>query len=182
MLNRAPRAIRYSASSLWPLTAADRYTGTQPIAHAGSPHAWDNEHDNIGNRTKSWQDDAVEATGDKLGCFSEADAKLLSLATLAEGWRHLQAAETAAGVDAALRHRVRVAQMPIQYAFLVKWERLRAEAKESGSPWPIPERVRGVYDRFLKTAKAANVTKVSEQHKLDEPGTIVDRLTTREGG
>ncbi|HNQ24196.1 MAG TPA: DUF4838 domain-containing protein [Phycisphaerae bacterium] len=111
--------------------------------------------------------DAVDASGDPLGCYSPPDAKFLSLKTLTEGWRLLQAAETAAGEDQALRQRVQVVQLPLMYAFLVRWDALRSEAKAGGVAWPLEDNKRAVYDRFMAIAQAENITMVSEGRPLD---------------
>lgn len=118
--------------------------------------------------------EAVDATGDKLGCFSPEDAKFLSFKVLNEGWKHLKAAEAAAGHDAELRRRVEVAQMPVLYTFLVRWDALRAEAKQAGAEWPLAGDKKEVYARFMEIAKAANVTKVSEGNDLDWMKTMLD--------
>jgi hypothetical protein len=79
----------------------------------------------------------------------------------------LRSAETAVGSDEALAHRVRVAQLPLLYTFLVRWDALRQEARASATPWPVEDHPRAVYDRFMKTAKAENVTMVAEGRGLD---------------
>lgn len=111
--------------------------------------------------------DAVDATGDRLGCFSPADAKYLSLKTLSEGWHHLKAAEEAVQDDADYRHRVQVAQMPVLYAFLVRWSELRTELEKGGADWPLAASKKAVYGQFMEMAKAANVTKVSEHNGIE---------------
>jgi hypothetical protein len=118
--------------------------------------------------------DAVEATGDKLGCFSPADAKFLSFETLNEGWAFLEAAEMAAGDDADLRQRVKAAQMPLLYAFLVRWDDLKAQAAQAESNWPLANDKKIVYDQFMEIAKAVGVTKVSERNDLDWMKTLLD--------
>lgn len=106
--------------------------------------------------------DAVEASGDALGCYSPPDAKFLSLKTLTDGWKLMRAAEAAAGTDEAVAHRVHVAQLPLLYTFLVRWEALHKEADASGAPWPVDDAPSAVYERFMRTAKAENITMVSE--------------------
>jgi hypothetical protein len=118
--------------------------------------------------------DAVEASGDPLGCFSPADAKFLSLKTLTDGLRLLEAAETAAGADEAVRQRVRVAQLPALYAFLVRWDALRKEATEGGVPWPVDNDIRAVYERFMKTARAENMTMVAEGRPIEWLKSVVE--------
>jgi hypothetical protein len=126
--------------------------------------------------------DAVAAAGDKLGCFSDADAKFLTPKLLADGLKHLEAAEAAAGDDAALRHRVQVAQLPVLYTFIVQWDRLRKEASTTATPWPVADTIQTVYARFMKTAEAEHVTKVSEGHRIDWLKGIVDKAATRQAG
>ncbi len=123
--------------------------------------------------------DAVDATGDKLGCFSPLEAKFLSLKTLCDGWTHLRAAETAAGDDAALRHRVQVAQLPVYYVFIVKWNELRKAAGETNIPWPMPDTIRATYDRFMEIANAEGVTRVAEGRGIASLKEIVDKAAAR---
>ena len=106
--------------------------------------------------------DAVEASGDWLGCFEETKAKYLSFDTLSQGWQHLQAAEQAVADNPDLRFRVQVAQLPAMYAFMMKWSQLREAAKTAGAEWPMPDSIQATYDRFLEIAKKKNVTRLNE--------------------
>lgn len=110
----------------------------------------------------------ANATGsDHLGCCSPPDAKFLSLATLSAGWKHLQSAEKAAGTDEALLLRVRTAQLPVLYTFIIQWDRLRKEAADAKHSWPVAEAQSVVYERFMKTATAIKMTHVAEGRKID---------------
>ena len=122
---------------------------------------------------------AVEASGDPLGCFSPAEAKFLSLATLSRGMEHLRAAEGTVVGDEALRQRVRVAQLPVLYAFIVRWDVLRKEAQDAGAAWPVPGTIQAAYERFMDIARPENVTMVSEGRKLDWLGSVVQQAATR---
>jgi len=106
--------------------------------------------------------DAVEAAGDHLGCFSPNDAKFLSFATLAAGWEHLKQAEAAVCNSAGLLQRVKVAQLPVLYVFVMRWDEMRAAAKASGARWPLADSAKEVSDGFMRTAKAAGVTRLNE--------------------
>jgi len=119
--------------------------------------------------------DAVEASGDPLGCFSPPDAGFLSLKTLSEGLQHLRAAEAAAGGDEALHHRVQVAQLPVLYAFIVRWDALRKEAAATGRPWPAADTVQAVYERFMEIAQAEKVTHVAEGRRIDWLQRVVEQ-------
>jgi len=123
--------------------------------------------------------DAADAAGQKLGCFYGPEVKFLSFATLDEGWKHLQAAEAAAGDDAALRHRVQVAQLPVLYAFILRWEPLRDEAGAAGAAWPVEDSIQAVYDRFMKIARAEKVTMVAESRNIDWLRSVVKNVATR---
>jgi hypothetical protein len=106
--------------------------------------------------------DAVEASGDWLGCFSQHTAKFLSFETLAEGWRHLQAAEEAVQDDPDLRLRVQVAQLPVMYVFMMRWDEMREAAKAAAAEWPMPESIRETYGRFMEVARKKNITRLDE--------------------
>jgi hypothetical protein len=123
--------------------------------------------------------DAVEASGDPLGCFSPADAKFLSLKTLSAGLELLEQAEAAAGDDADLRHRVQVAQLPLLYTLLVRWDALRNDAETQGLPWPVEDNIQAVYERFMTIARAEHVTMVAEGRQLEWLESVVERMSTR---
>jgi len=120
--------------------------------------------------------DAVEASGDYLGCYSPPDAGFLSLGTLVTGILMLHIAEQAAGDDEILRHRVRVARLPVLYAFLVRWKELRREVPGDGNGyWLIADSIHTVYERFMAVATAEKITRVAEGRTIDWLGEIVDR-------
>ncbi|MHC4111775.1 MAG: DUF4838 domain-containing protein [Planctomycetota bacterium] len=106
--------------------------------------------------------DAVEASGDHLGCFSQHTAKFLSLETLSKGWGHLKAAEEAVKDNPALHFRVQVAQLPVMYVFMMRWDEMRDKAKAAGADWPMPDTIKETYERFLEVAKKKNVTRLNE--------------------
>ncbi|MBN1505521.1 MAG: DUF4838 domain-containing protein [Sedimentisphaerales bacterium] len=106
--------------------------------------------------------DAVEASGDWLGCFEQNHAKYLSLDTLSRGWQCLEAAEAAVQNDPDLRFRVQVAQLPVMYTFLTRWNEMREAAKTTSADWPMPPSARETYDQFLAIAKKKGVTRLSE--------------------
>ena len=106
--------------------------------------------------------DAVAATGDKLGCFSGPAPKFLTLDTLSRGWAHLKAAEAAAGDDADLRFRVQVAQLPVMYALMMRWDHFKARAEAAKAPWPMEESIREVHKRFVAVARKKGITRLDE--------------------
>ncbi|MHC4324292.1 MAG: DUF4838 domain-containing protein, partial [Planctomycetota bacterium] len=106
--------------------------------------------------------DAVEASGDHLGCFSQHTAKFLSFKTLSKGWKQLKAAESAVMDNPDLHFRVRVAQMPIMYTFMMRWDDMRKACEDVGADWPMPESIRTTYENFLQVAKKNDVTRLNE--------------------
>jgi len=106
--------------------------------------------------------DAVEASGEHLGCFSQHTAKFLSLETLSKGWGHLKAAEEAVKNNPELHFRVQVAQLPVMYVFMMRWDELKGKAQAASADWPMPETIKETYERFLGVAKKKNVTRLNE--------------------
>jgi hypothetical protein len=122
---------------------------------------------------------AVAASGDWLGCFTphktETDyksgswlgqhtAEFLSFDTLNEGWGHLKAAERAVKDEPELRFRVQVAQLPMLYVFIMRWDEMR-EKVAAGVDWPMPESIETAYSQFMKVAKKKNITRLDPWHK-----------------
>ncbi|MHC4424891.1 MAG: DUF4838 domain-containing protein [Planctomycetota bacterium] len=106
--------------------------------------------------------DAVEAGGDKLGCFSQHTAKFLSFETLSKGWERLKAAESAVRDSPDLAFRVQVAQLPVMYTFMMRWSEMRKKAESSRVDWPMPESIETAYEHFMKIAKKKNITRLDE--------------------
>ncbi|MGB2865356.1 MAG: DUF4838 domain-containing protein [Sedimentisphaerales bacterium] len=106
--------------------------------------------------------DAVEASGDHLGCFSQHTAKFLSFETLSKGWERLKAAEDAVRDNPDLRFRVQVAQMPIIYTFIMRWDEMRQACQAAGAEWPMDESIKAIYEQFMEVAGKNNVTRLNE--------------------
>jgi hypothetical protein len=106
--------------------------------------------------------DAVEQSGDWLGCFESHTARFLSFDTLWRGWQHLKAAEAAVQNDPALLLRVQVAELPVLYAFLMRWNDFREQAKNAGADWPLPPSIKDTYSQFLTIAQKKNITRLNE--------------------
>jgi hypothetical protein len=106
--------------------------------------------------------DAVEANGDHLGCFSPHTAKFLSFETLSKGWEQLKAAEEAVQDNPELLFRVRVAQLPVMYTFILRWNEMHQTCQATGSDWPMPESVEAAFQQFAEVARKKNVTHLNE--------------------
>jgi len=100
---------------------------------------------------------AVAESSDYLGLSSPADAKFLSLENLCQGWRHLLDAEKAVSADETLRLRVQVAQLPVMYVFLMRWNELRKEARAAQIDWPMPDSAAALHKRICQIAEQANM-------------------------
>ena len=84
---------------------------------------------------------------------------------------HLEDAEAAvADADKDLRQRVRCAQMPMLYAFLMKWcpRDPKWRKKPETEAWAPDMTPRAAYDRFMQIASEVGVMQISEHLKLDE--------------
>jgi len=108
--------------------------------------------------------DAVEASEDWLGCFEKHTAKFLSFETLSKGWAHLKAAESAVRDEPDLLFRVQVAQLPVMYTFLMRWDEMREKAEASSADWPMPESIQEAFEQFMKIAKKKNITRLNESN------------------
>lgn len=106
--------------------------------------------------------DAVDQSGDWLGCFEKHTANYLNFETLTKGRIYLLAAEEQVKDDPVLQFRVQVAQLPVMYTFMMRWTEMREAAKTANAEWPMPESIRSAYDRFLEIARKKNVTRLSE--------------------
>ena len=106
--------------------------------------------------------DAVEASEDWLGCFEKNTAKYLSFDTLSKGWAHLKAAEKAVQDNPELLFRVQVAQLPVMYTFMTRWDEMRQKAEEISADWPMPGTIQGAFEKFMKIASKKKVTRLNE--------------------
>ena len=109
--------------------------------------------------------DAVDAKGDFLGCFAKPSMEFLSFDVLNKGWRKLIAAEQAVKGDRDLRFRVRVAQLPVIYTFMMKWAEFRDRAKAAKADWPMPRSIKATFEKFIKIAEKKDITRLDEWHK-----------------
>jgi len=101
-----------------------------------------------------------------LGCYSRADAKFLSLDTLARSWRILETAKNKAQPSAEYGGRVRRASLPVAYVVITRWDALREDARKAGKRWPWPETRDKLLEWFMKAAHEENITMISEWQTL----------------
>ena len=113
-------------------------------------------------------ENAVLASGDKLGCYSPPDAKFLSLENLGAAWDILEKARHRVEGSIEYARRVLRAQLPAAYVALVRWDALAKEARDQGRRWPWPAARRELLDWFLTAARAEGVTMISEGQTLED--------------
>jgi len=106
--------------------------------------------------------EAAETSGDWLGCFEKFTAKYLSFDTLSRGWEHLAKAEAAVQDNPNLRFRVQVAQLPVMYTFMMRWDEMREAAQKTGADWSMPDTIQETKDRFMEVARKKNITRLDE--------------------
>ncbi|MFH1422763.1 MAG: DUF4838 domain-containing protein [Planctomycetota bacterium] len=106
--------------------------------------------------------DAVEESGDYLNCFSKHDAKFLSFETLSAGWAHLNAAEAAVKDNPDLLLRAQVAELPVMYTFMLRWDEMREKAEKSNIPWCMTETIEETYEQFMEIAKKKKIGRLNE--------------------
>jgi len=106
--------------------------------------------------------EAVEASGEPLTCYTRTDAAFLSFPTLSQALTHLRQAEAAVADVPELRHRVKVAQLPVLYAFLCEFKPLRKKAQASGAAWPLPNSQAVLFQEWADVARVAKIKHVKE--------------------
>lgn len=111
---------------------------------------------------------AAQAGGDHLGCYSPPDAKFLSLDTILRAWDILKKAEKRVKGTLEYARRVRAVQMPMAYVVLARWDGLQKEARERNRTWPWPQARDAWLDWFLQAARAEKVEMISEGQTLED--------------
>jgi len=101
--------------------------------------------------------DALEISGDWLDLSSPPTAQFLSIETLTDGWAHLVAAEEAVRDDAVLSARVRVAQLPVRFVCLARWNQLKDDASMRGIRWPFGDAREEALAGFMTVMNANDV-------------------------
>jgi len=108
--------------------------------------------------------DAVEASGDYLNLSSPPDAKFLSIENLTKAWQLLDEAEGAANGHPAYLARLRNPRESVLYAFVSAYERLREEAEQTGTEWPLPESKLEINDLLDPPGPSAILTLPEKWH------------------
>jgi hypothetical protein len=87
-----------------------------------------------------------------LTCYTHPHVPYLSFTALAEAEHCWQEAEQAAAADPEKLLRVKIAHLPVRFAFLRNWDELRQECAHLKGVWPLPESRPAVADQFAAVA------------------------------
>ena len=112
--------------------------------------------------------DTMQAGLQSLGCYEQPDRRFMKFETLSKAWSHMQAAERAVSDSPVLLKRVKLAQMPMMYAFMIRWADLRKQAAKLHADWPMPDDPRQVLADFKARAATIGITRVSELEAFDK--------------
>lgn len=110
-----------------------------------------------------------------LGCFLRKDPPpYLSFPTIAKAERLWQLAEKNAGNDSDKLIRAHMGHLPIRYAFLNHWTRLRRDCWEQNAEWPLHESRKAVAAEFKKVCDGQAGQSWTQVRVLNEGGKQVD--------
>ena len=77
---------------------------------------------------------------------------------------------------AELRFRVQVAQLPVIYAFMVRWDEMQAKARAAGANCPMPDSLRDTYRHFIEIARKKKITILDNIYLTPQMRKIRDEL------
>ena len=122
--------------------------------------------------------DAVEATGEDLYMQQQPTrSRFLNLETVTAGMAYLSTAKTAVKGSDDLSRRVQVAELPLLYLFLTRWDELRDKANATDTAWPLEQEIRLVYDRLQAIMKENGITMFSERNARDWFPYVQERIS-----
>ncbi len=107
-------------------------------------------------------DDSLQATGEKLGIYEPVDPNYLTFDVLYKGWGHMEKAAEAVKDNAELAGHVEVAQLPLTYVFLMRWDEMRKAADTAGVQWTLGDSAQKKLDWFMKIVDKNGIKRQSE--------------------
>ena len=111
-----------------------------------------------------------------LACYTRPNAPFRSFKVLAHAERFWQRAEKASANDPEKLDRVRLAHLPVRFAFLRDWANLRKECQEQKARWPLPESRKVVADEFGKVCQGVPGEDWTHVQVLNEGGLTVEKF------
>ncbi len=117
-----------------------------------------------------------------LGCYLRKEPPIhLQFSVLGEAERLWQQTETATASDPEKLMRVRIAHLPVRYAFIKYWNWLRHDCWERNMVWPLPESRKAVADEFRTVCKGIEGKDWTHVRALSEHGLNVDDFLKEHG-
>jgi hypothetical protein len=114
-----------------------------------------------------------------LTCFTGNNAPFLNFETLREAERLWQQAERAVRDDPNLLWRVRQAHMPVYYAVLNNWVRLRRECLLKGEAWPFPSSRKALAAEWLSVVTGSGPPGWAPMTHVNEGGLTPQQVVER---
>lgn len=114
-----------------------------------------------------------------MGCFTRSNAPFLNLETLSEAEKLWQRAAQAVKDNPDLLWRVKQGHLPVRYAFLNNWARLRRECLLKGAKWPLPLSRKAVADEWLQVAIGPGPKGWSRMTHVNEGGLTPEKFVER---
>jgi len=111
-----------------------------------------------------------------LGCYTRSPAPHRTAKVLIEAERLWRAAGQAVASDPELTARVRLSHLPVRFAFLRDWERLRYDAWEENCDWPFAESRPAVAAEFAAACQGMPGKPWTVVQRLNEPGLTVEKF------
>ncbi|MGC8782766.1 MAG: DUF4838 domain-containing protein [Armatimonadota bacterium] len=112
-------------------------------------------------------------------CFTGTNAPFLNFEVLSEAEKLWQQAERAVQSNPDLLWRVKQGHLPVRYAFLTNWMRLRRECLLKGKQWPLPLSRKAVADEWLAVATGAGPKGWSPMTHVNEGGLTPQKFVER---
>jgi len=117
--------------------------------------------------------------GYNLTCFSGTDTPFLKFKPLAQAEQLWQQAEQALASQPDLLPRVRLACLPVRYAWLTRWTQLRKECQDAGATWPLPESRKAVAEEWRVVANGVPGQAWTKVTSVNESGLTPEKFLSR---
>ncbi len=112
-------------------------------------------------------------------CYTGTNAPFLNFDTLSRAELLWQKAEQAVKDNPDLLWRVKQGHLPVRYAFLTNWLRLRRECLLKGAQWPLPLSRKAVADEWLAVATGPGPKGWSPMTHVNEGGLTPQKFVER---
>lgn len=117
--------------------------------------------------------------GHNLTCFSGTEAPHLRFKPLSEAEKIWGKAAAAVANQPEFLERVRMGHLPVRYAWLARWDKLRVECSEIGGVWPLPESRSQVAKEWLSAAQGVPGKPWTKITLINEGGLTPEKWAAR---